>query len=374
MDSLSIMFRPRFIRGILNPSLFRYTKHFYSIPQVNSSKILKNLQKLRRKPDPFIQKQSTDHLLSLLSKDELVNASNLHEDYLSNVTAVTVGDSIDFDTLIHKLNSLQFKFEVVIPSEVINISISAHTSLMILSNGTLIGWNLLENTLMRDYFPLISPSINELYQIESDEMYFLDITDPINPYDTNNGNSYLQGEIFIIQSNSETKKLLDKAAFAIGLSRSTRLAILENSLENYLQLTKTNSQYLTQGKLITNEKQVLKLIGKILLLRGKLNLYSELIEIPDLYWEEPSLEKIYYSISKVLDINSRISILNRKLDYSYDEQHAFLSVLNEKKSTRLEWIIIILIMVEVGFETSHFIEKRQDKNEKLIEDAKSNKD
>jgi uncharacterized Rmd1/YagE family protein len=208
--------------------------------------------------------------------------------------------------------------------------------------------------------PVIKTAVNEIYPPESDEMFWVELDKlPASPY--NHGNSYLQGEILVIQGQNANKKLLDKAAFAIGLSRSTRLSILENALELHLQLTKQNSLGLSKGIINTTEHNLLKLTGRLFLLRGKLNLYSELIEIPDLYWEEPTLEKIYYSVSKVLDINSRITILNRKLDYATDEQRAFLSVLNEKKSTRLEWIIIILIMVEVGFESFHFYERYKDK-------------
>ena len=76
------------------------------------------------------------------------------------------------------------------------------------------------------------------------------------------------------------------------------------------------------------------------------------------------LEKIHNNASKILDINLRISIMNRKLDYATEEQRAFLSVLNEKKSTRLECIIILLIMVEVVFEIHHFYEKYEDKKER----------
>lgn len=343
-------------RRIINS---RVSWNFIKLPVVNyslQSKKLKNYQKLRRQPDPFIHQQSKTYLLSILHGNDTIPKEQ--EKYLSNVTAVTIGDSIDFEILLKNLQN--FKFDIVIPDEVINIEINKHTSLMILSNGTLIGWNLTENIIMNNYFPIIKSSIQQVYQPESDEMYFVELDEETTA--NNNGNSYLQGEIFIIQGN-QSKKLLDKAAFAIGLSRSTRLGILENSLESLLQSTKENSLWLSLGQIKTNEQNLLKLTGRILLLRGKLNLHSELIEIPDLYWEEPSLEKIYYSISKVLDINSRISILNRKLDYAYDEQHAFLTVLNEKKSTRLEWIIIILIMVEVGFESYHFIEKNQEKQQ-----------
>ncbi|EMG50405.1 MRX10 MIOREX complex component 10 [Candida maltosa Xu316] len=316
-------------------------------------------QKLRRADDSTFQHESTSYILSLLNKNDQENVSpKLLEKYLSIVTSVTVGDSIDFEKLIPGIKG--YEFQIVIPDEVINISNST-SNLMILSNGTLVGWNLTEEEISH-YLPILEDSIvNKFDSFESEEIDWIELKElPEQPL--NKGSSYLHGEVMVVQGPTPEKRLLDMAAFAIGLSRSTRLSILETQLDEYLELTKNNSEHLAEGKAITTkEHEFLKITGQLFLLRGKLNLYSELIDTPDLYWSEPTLEKIYYSISKVLDINSRISILNRKLDYSTEEQRAFLSVLNEKKSTRLEWIIIWLILIEVCFETFHFYEKYEDK-------------
>ena len=67
------------------------------------------------------------------------------------------------------------------------------------------------------------------------------------------------------------------------------------------------------------EQELLRITGRLSLLKRKLNLYSELIETLDLYWSEPVLEKIYNNVSKIFDINSRISIMNRKPDYATEE-------------------------------------------------------
>ena len=144
---------------------------------------------------------------------------------------------------------------------------------------------------------------------------------------------------------------------------------LEATLDSHIEKTREFTESLSRGrKLNISEKAVLQSTGRLFLMRGKLNLYSELIETPDLYWSEPQLEKIYRQISRNLDIQPRISILNTKLDYATDEARALMAVLNEKKGTRLEWIIIYLITVEVCFELFHFYEKYQDiYNKKVIE-------
>ncbi|EGV60259.1 DUF155-domain-containing protein [Yamadazyma tenuis ATCC 10573] len=225
--------------------------------------------------------------------------------------------------------------------------------LIILSNGTVIGWNFGEQQLL-EVAPRLSSALDEQYAYESDEFDFIEL-EQLPPNPKSNGNSYMINDIILIQNVTEEKKILDKVAFSIGMSRSTRVSILEDNLEQFLKITRRNSDRLSKGLPVTaSEHDVLQLTGKLFLLRGKLNLYNELIDTPDLYWSEPTLEKIYQQISTSLDINWRISILNRKLDYATDEQRAFLSFLNERKGTRLEWTIIILILIEVGFETYRF--------------------
>lgn len=322
-----------------------------------------SIQSLRRS-SPNLQLETARYILSLLNKNNEPKSIEVLEKYLSPATSVTVGESIDFDKVLKKLEmkgKSGYEHTILMPDEVINVRYRDN-DLMILSNGTLVGWGLHEAAIMHLFIPKINDAINDKCDPESEEIDWVEL-DYLPDNSPNNGNSYMQGDIMVIQGSSKDKILLDKAAFAIGLSRSTRLSVLENTLENHIQLTRINSEYLSMGKQITTkESDVLKLTGRLFLLRGKLNLYSELIETPDLYWTEPTLEKIYETISRSLDISPRISILNRKLDYATEEQRALLSVLNEKKSTRLEWIIIILIMVEVCFETFHFYERYTDKH------------
>lgn len=50
-------------------------------------------------------------------------------------------------------------------------------------------------------------------------------------------------------------------------------------------------------------------------------------------------------------------VMNVKLSHCVELMELLKSHLNERHSSRLEWIIIILIMVEVGFELLHFLER-----------------
>lgn len=337
-----------------------FDKRLYSSNAISKKKKpISSIDGFRRSTN---NQETANKILKLVSTsdDYTTDKSNELNKYLKLVTSLTISDSIDFNMVCLIFNQLEFtssKYKVIVPDEVIHLPIDSDTDLIILNNGTLIGWNLNETEMVQLVPKLrVLEAISEKYDYESDEFDYAELVElPQNA--KNNGNSYMINDIIIIQGINEERKLLDKIAFSIGLSRSTRLSILENNLEEFLKQTKLNSMKLSDGNKITaTESEILRLTGKLFLLRGKLNLYNELIDTPDVYWSEPTLEKIYQMISASLDINSRISILNRKLDYATEEQRAFLSLLNERKSTRLEWIIIVLILIEVGFETYRFLE------------------
>ncbi|KAI3406111.1 hypothetical protein KGF56_000952 [Candida oxycetoniae] len=364
------IFQCTLIRRCLNRNLL--LKSIRLNTTSSATKIRKNIPKKKigaqnlRRTDSKLQHESTSYIVSLLNENRAENSpSKILEKHLSIVTSVTVGGAINLEKALCAIDS--YDHQVIIPEEVLSVKTTG-SNLMILSNGTLVGWNMTEEDIVSNFLPQLKNSIESQFDVfESEEIDWIELKE-VSDRPLNNGNSYLHGEILVVQGLTEKERLLDMAAFAIGLSRSTRLSILETQLDGFLELTKQNSDRLANGKrLITTEHEFLKITGKLYQLRGKLNLYSELIDTPDLYWTEPFLEKIYNSVSKILDINSRIAIMNRKLDYATEEQRAFLSVLNEKKSTRLEWIIILLIMIEVGFEMFHFYEKYEENKQQSVQ-------
>jgi len=62
-------------------------------------------------------------------------------------------------------------------------------------------------------------------------------------------------------------------------------------------------------------------------------------------------------MSRTLDVPHRISILNKKLDYANELIEVLRTHLSEVHSLKLEWMIIALIAVEVGFEFVHYADR-----------------
>lgn len=108
---------------------------------------------------------------------------------------------------------------------------------------------------------------------------------------------------------------------------------------------------------------MLQKTGELLALRAQLNHYSELTDsLPDLFWDsrhELGLEGYYDQVGKTLDVGVRIRTLNQKMDYAQEIASILRQTLSEKHSIHLEWIIIILIAVEVAFGVRHIWKEKE---------------
>lgn len=99
--------------------------------------------------------------------------------------------------------------------------------------------------------------------------------------------------------------------------------------------------------------QVLRKTGELFALRHNINLSSDLLDVPDFYWDRQELEKQFQNMCRALEINSRTKIMNEKLNHCQSLIDLVSAHLNDKHHIRLEWMIIVLIMVEVRSQSLH---------------------
>ena len=170
------------------------------------------------------------------------------------------------------------------------------------------------------------------------------------------------------QKQHEVDTILAKIAFSSALARSTKLAVLENSLSHYFSTIQTIPSTLSAGrKLRFTRAFILRKTGELLNIRAQLNLYSELTDsLPDIFWDSPhelGLENYYEQVGQVLDVGVRIKALNEKMDYASEINSVLRERLSEKHSHLLEWIIIWLILIEVAYGSLHLWRERRERLE-----------
>ena len=157
-----------------------------------------------------------------------------------------------------------------------------------------------------------------------------------------------------LSDHHETDKTLTKIALSSALARSTKLAVLEDSLTNYFHTTESIPSTLAAGKKPRFSRAfILRKTGELLRIRAQLNLYGELTDaLPDMLWDSPhelGLEGYYEALGRELDVSQRIKLLNERLDYASEIAAVLREWFAENKSHSLEWIIIWLIVIEVLF-------------------------
>ena len=143
-------------------------------------------------------------------------------------------------------------------------------------------------------------------------------------------------------------------AFSYGLQRSVRLAVIEEAVDDAIGgMRDIPFALITHGRLKMKKADVMRSLGKLLGLRGTINMHSDLLETPDIYWEYPRLEELYIMVSREMDLVARIACTNRKLDYGKELIETLRTDIAEKHSSNAEVAIIVLISVEVVFALLH---------------------
>jgi len=262
----------------------------------------------------------------------------------------------------------------------------------IFPSGTLVAWALPEGTVSFLASRTLLPAADNphLDQLETEHLEYLE--------DPNRENSSIRGDSIILgtkipasssqqMSSSNTGEktessghiahaqelerqnvdtVLAKIAFSSGLARSTKL---ESLLSDYFESTRSIPTMLSRGSRIPFTRSfILRNTGQLLSVRAQLNLYSELTDsLPDLFWDsryELGLEGYYDQVGRALDVGVRIKVLNEKMDYVQEIASVLRERLSEKHGLVLEWTIIALIAVEVGFEVLRLWKERQERLEK----------
>ncbi len=142
--------------------------------------------------------------------------------------------------------------------------------------------------------------------------------------------------------------ILTKLAISHGIAQSVKLGTFEVAIQKtYNQSKNIPEDLAARGRIPLSRKEIRRKMGELFLERNSINLHVEVLDTPEFFWEYPELEPLYLMVANYLDLESRVEVLNHRLDVVHEMFQMLGSELNHKHSSRLEWIIIILIIIEV---------------------------
>lgn len=160
-------------------------------------------------------------------------------------------------------------------------------------------------------------------------------------------NEYKVSQDIITLSNQMPIEM-QKLAVSYGISQSVKLSVFETRIDSTIEQTRYIPEELAHtGKISMSRKQLSKKIGALFLERNSINLHTDILDTPGFFWDHPEYDPIYMMTIKDLDLKSRTTVLNTRLDIIRELFDVLQDALNNRHATMLEWVIIILISIEV---------------------------
>lgn len=155
----------------------------------------------------------------------------------------------------------------------------------------------------------------------------------------------------------QTDDVEERLAISFAFAQSAKLSVLEAALEATTEEIKEIPEQLARtGRSSFSAKKIGTLTGRVFLQRNEANLYANILDSPTFFWEAEAFEPLYRRVNTYLDVEDRVGILNNKLDIVNDLLEGLSNQLEIRNSHRLEWIIIVLIMIEIGLDLLKEIE------------------
>lgn len=155
----------------------------------------------------------------------------------------------------------------------------------------------------------------------------------------------------IVKNDYVTVPQIDASLLRIVMLNIGQSVALEHYEVLTDQLITSSKNYIQEledrGKLSISKTDLLKYIGKVLNVKNSIvdNLY--ILDDPNLVWDNEELNLLNRHLKANFDINPRFKDLDYRLQIVENNLTLFTDVLNVRESSRLEWIVIILIAIEI---------------------------
>ncbi|KAI8831498.1 hypothetical protein BJ741DRAFT_530121 [Chytriomyces cf. hyalinus JEL632] len=137
-----------------------------------------------------------------------------------------------------------------------------------------------------------------------------------------------------------------KLTISHGIAQSAKLAYFENVMEQEIQQTSVLPKMMAKyGEVKLTRDDVVKVVGRLFRLRMNVNLVSNVLDTPEIFWSEPELQGLYNAIRGYLEISQRVKLLNTRTGVISDLLDMLSDHLHGSQHTMMTRIVIYLIVI-----------------------------
>ncbi len=188
---------------------------------------------------------------------------------------------------------------------------------------------------VKTFMKLISPFCRNLFDQKLSEEFDIGTNAPRNKFGYN--------KLEIEHSDIESLRLI-----MLNVSQSVALDHFSNQTDILPEETSYHTQILEKkGRLDLSGRELKKYIGRTLILKNRIAANLYIFDSPEETWEDERLNKLDIGLKKTFDLQARFRTIREGLEIVKENLELFKDLLQYRNSVLLEWIIIILIFVEV---------------------------
>jgi uncharacterized Rmd1/YagE family protein len=133
------------------------------------------------------------------------------------------------------------------------------------------------------------------------------------------------------------------------LSKSTLLSLYERKVAGEFDRIEPLAVELDRsGRIRSRGSELQKMIGSMLLVEQRMVGRAAITDKPEILWDHPALEALFAKVEDEFEITLRHTALERKLNLISRTAQTVAQMLASKHSLRVEWYIVILIVVEIA--------------------------
>lgn len=140
------------------------------------------------------------------------------------------------------------------------------------------------------------------------------------------------------------------AVLAQLLAQSAALEYYEGVAGLWKQKTlELVSEVADRGRIPMSQRKLDRFIGEALAVRTEVVGVLHLLDKPDMIWDDPVMDRLYEELRAAFDLSDRFRALEYKLQLIQESLGMLLATKRDARMILAEWLIIVLIVVEVCF-------------------------
>lgn len=148
-----------------------------------------------------------------------------------------------------------------------------------------------------------------------------------------------------------TTNIFECLAYSYAFAQSVKLAFFETLVDADIERTKMIPESMARtGNIQSTREDIGRRIGELFVNRFYINLHTDILDTPDIFWDNDDFADHYDHCRRYLEIPKRVEILNQRLDIIKDLYDMLNNELTIQHGYKLEWIVIYLICIEVLIE------------------------